>query len=85
MWHDKSSNFRDALPRNLTSFDDRLEQPDELGLPEVRVVKDRFDDRRLLRSCKQNLGFAMDRSLAAAGLPEKPDCADDDWQPYTKS
>jgi hypothetical protein len=55
-------NFPYARTRNLMSFDDRLEQPDELGRPKVSIVKNRFDDRRLLSSCKQNLGLAKDRS-----------------------
>jgi len=61
---------------------DGLEQPDELGLREGRIVKDRFDDRRLLASHKQNLGLAKDRSPTTAWLREEPDCADDGWQPY---
>jgi hypothetical protein len=69
------------MVRTFVSFGDRFEQPHELELIEAGIVKNRFDDRRLFPSSKQNVDSARDRSPLAAGFCKESHCANDCWKP----
>jgi hypothetical protein len=98
MASERGSDLRQSTVRNLVSFGDRFERTNELRLIEAGIVKNRFDDRRLLPSCKQNVDLATDRSChqprsmkvkrllqgpRAAGICEESDCANDCRKPST--
>src|SRR5271165_3500720 len=77
MGREVGGDFRYATPRELIPFCEVLKQLDKLQLMSACVHENRFDDRGLVPSRKQNLGAAGDRRALPSRFRQETNRLDD--------